>query len=113
LANRAVHGETVDADTARELAILGGGLVRALQELFLEKLVEPVASVPVSSETVKEFQEAIYQVTTIVPTMPDARKTVYVLNQQALDAWLEGYETHGEFLIAIKRMPSTHDSILS
>lgn len=103
LANRAVHGENVEPEAAEELAMLGVRLARELRELNLERMLRPVETAVVTQDAVEDFRSARYKVTTVVPLVEKPIKNTYVLNQDQLDALLEGYEEYAEFIVGIER----------
>lgn len=104
LANRAVHGEYVEAPAAQELATLGVRLVSELQQLYFERILRPVESAVIQQEEVDRYSTARYRVTTIVPLVENPTKNTYILDQNALNSFLEGYEEYAEFIVAIERL---------
>ncbi len=104
LANRAIHGERVDSEAATELALLGTRLTRELQEAYVEKAMSPVETIELSGDEVANYYEASYKVTTVVPLVEKPVKNVYHLTQDTLESFLEGYEEHAEFVVAVERI---------
>ena len=103
LANRAVHGEHVEPSTAQELVTLGLRLVAELQHLYVDRVLRPSESVVISSTEVESFSSARYRVTTVVPLVENPKRNTYVLSQEELDAFLEGYREYAEFIVGVER----------
>lgn len=104
LANRAVHGERVEAAAAEELAVLGGRLVYELQQLHEKRILQPVEKIVINSQDVDQHRSARYRVTTIVPLVKNPTKNTYLLGQDDLDFFLDHYTEYAEFIINIERV---------
>jgi hypothetical protein len=104
LANRAVHGERIEASAAEELAILGVRLVHEIQQAYLEHLLQPVEKDVITPQEVDRYRSARYRVTTIVPLVENPARNIYVFDQEALESFLEGYEEYAEFIVSIKQI---------
>ncbi|HEX6113398.1 MAG TPA: hypothetical protein VFZ10_13905 [Geminicoccaceae bacterium] len=102
LANRAVHGERVEPGAAEELAILGVRLVQEIQQVNQEHFLRPVERIVITPEEVDRYRGARYKVTTVVPLVDRPTKNIYVLDQDALDSLLEGYEEYAEFIVSVE-----------
>lgn len=102
LANRAVHGEPVEPRAAEDLALLGIRLIREVQHLTFERALRPSDTAEITPADAEAYQGAMYRVTTVVPLAEHPVRNTYVLDQQGLDAFLEGYHEYGEFLVAIE-----------
>lgn len=104
LANRAVHGEYVEASAAQDLARLGVRLASELQQLYMERVLRPVERVVIPPAEVDRYATARYRVTTIVPLVDNPTRNTYILDQNELDSFLEGYEEYAEFIVAVERL---------
>lgn len=104
LANRAVHGESVEPAATKQLALLGVRLVRELQQLWMKRALRPVESGVISREEVDRYSAARYKVTTVVPLVENPTRNTYILDQDELYSFLEGYEEYAEFIVAIERV---------
>lgn len=104
LANRAVHGERVEAAAAEELALLGVRLVYELQQLHEERILKPVEKTVINSQDVEQYRSAKYKVMTIVPLVEKPTKNTYLLAQDDLDFFLDHYTEYAEFIINIERV---------
>lgn len=104
LANRAIHGERVEPNTAEQLAILGVRLVYEIQQAYLEHLLKPSESTVITPREVDQYRSARYRVITIVPLVENPTQNIYILNQDALESFLEGYEEYSEFIVAVERI---------
>lgn len=104
LANRAVHGERVEPAAAEQLAVLGVRLVHEVQQLYVERVLRPVETVVISTDEVNEYSTSRYKVTTVVPLVENPTRNTYILDQNALESFLEGYEEYAEFVVSIERV---------
>lgn len=102
LANRAVHGESVEPAAAEQLALLGVRLDRELHHLSMKYILCPLESVVISREEVDRYSVAKYKVITVVPLIENPTRNTYIFNQETLETFLEGYEEHAEFIVAIE-----------
>ena len=55
----------------------------------------------ISNEELDKYTKSEYRVITLVPYIEKPVKITRVLNQEALDRFLEDYEEYGEFLVDI------------
>lgn len=104
LANRAVHGERVEAAAAEELALLGVRLVYELQQLHEERILKPVEKTVINPQDVEQYRSAKYKVITIIPLVDKPTKNTYLLAQDDLDFFLDHYTEYAEFIINIERV---------
>ncbi len=103
IANRAVHGERVSQNAAENLVRLGIGLLEELGEIYQEKVSNPVNQFTISEEDRDRLMEDTrYNVTTVVPLVGKPLMNEYVMDQEALDEFLEGYNEYAEFLVKIE-----------
>lgn len=110
LANRAIHGERVDRDTSEDLAILGVRLVEELQFIYHDRAVAPIERTEISAEERDGFSAARYRVTTVVPAVDSPYRNVYVMDQEAFDTLLEGYDEYAEFIVGVERIDAAEDA---
>ena len=104
LANRAVHGDSVERDTAEDLALLGVRLVEELQIIYRDRVLAPIERTEISVNERDQFASARYRVTTVVPLVDGPYRNVYVIDQEAFDTLLEGYEVYAEFIVGVERI---------
>jgi len=106
LANRAVHGEFIRGKDAENLAAIGVRLLdelrNILRNIYLEKIVNPVHTEVITPQKVKEFGLANYKVKTIIPIVDNPYTNTYILDQIEFEEWLDGYETHAEFIVSVE-----------
>lgn len=55
----------------------------------------------ISNEELDKYTKSEYRVITMIPYIEKPVKITRVLNQEALDRFLEDYEEYGEFLVDI------------
>ncbi|TLD68282.1 hypothetical protein FEM03_23470 [Phragmitibacter flavus] len=105
LCNRAIHGEAIKKDDAASVVDSGIELLGAFDRLILEfTSPEPVSSEEISHSEVDVANTAEYEVVTIVPVLPNARRNTYRLTQEQMDYFLRGYEEYAEFVISVKKL---------
>lgn len=102
IANRAVHGEFVAAESAEMLSSLGVRLIEELWEIYRDKVSEPSKSVPIDSAYLENLRSSQYRVITVTPYTKKPVMNLRVLDQDGLDEFLEGYEEFAEFLVSIE-----------
>lgn len=103
IANRAVHGERIRSDVAQDLGRVGIQLIEELRDLYLDTVAEPLASEPVTpAERDRLMNEQRFRVVTIVPLVDQPHMNTRVLDQQALNEFLDGYNEFAEFIISIE-----------
>ena len=44
-----------------------------------------------------------YRMTTVVPLVKNPKRNTYILDQDGLDSFLDGYEEYAEFIVAIEK----------
>lgn len=104
ICNRALHGEDIRSADARSIVDIGTSLLERLYFQAKEVGSEPDETEPITHETLEDFQEARYRVTTVIPYTEPPVRNVRILNQEALDEFLEGYVEFAEFLIGIEKV---------
>ena len=55
-------------------------------------------SIPLASP---EYRNAQYRLTTLVPLVDKPLKNVYIVDQEELDEFLEGYNEYAEFVVEL------------
>lgn len=105
ICNRAIHGEDIRDVDARQIINTGSDLLE-----FLERTVRDYAAThPLEKKVITplerdEFQSGRYQLTTVVPLVDNPEQRVYVLNQEELDAFLDGYSEFAEFMVRLEKV---------
>jgi len=67
IANRAVHGEAVTAESAERLSLVGVRLLEELWEIYKNKIGEPFRTVPLDGASLESRRSSKYRVITAVP----------------------------------------------
>jgi hypothetical protein len=104
IANRAVHGEFVAAESAEMLSSLGVRLIEELWGIYKDKVSEPSKSMPTDNAYLENLRSSQYRVITAIPYTKKPVMNLRVLDQDGLDEFLEGYGEFGEFLVSIEPM---------
>ena len=102
IANRAVHGESVSAESAEGLSMLGVRLIEELWNIYKEKAAEPLQSISVEDAYLNKLSESKYRVITAIPYTRKPVMNVRVLDQDGLNEFLDGYEEFAEFLVSVE-----------
>jgi len=67
-------------------------------------MFDPVKSEIISSEEVREYGDAQYCLTTIIPLVENPKRNTYIVDQETLDNFLEGYNEYAEFIISVEKL---------
>ena len=110
ICNRAIHGEDIRQQDAESVVEVGGILLRDLSFISSEYSLEPIKSAQIDQGTVNEFQNAKYQVTTIVPLVNAPCKNIRIVDQEGLDELLAGYNDYAEFVVEVTKVDSEKQS---
>jgi hypothetical protein len=104
ICNRAIHGEEIRDTDARQMIDTGVDLLRVLDRTVREYgLLHPVDQAVITPEERDSLQQARYRLTTVIPYTENPQRRVYVVTQDELDVFVEGYAEHAEFMIALER----------
>lgn len=102
LANRAIHGESIKAADAENLANLGVKVIAELRRIFRGLPGKAVAKNLISKQEEKIYSRAKYKVTTITPYLDEPYLSTYILDKQGMDELLEGYHEFAEYIVEVK-----------
>lgn len=106
ICNRAVHGEEIRQEDARSIVEIGTLIIASLYLLTEEYTRSSIEQTPIDSSTLREFEDARYQLTTVTPYTENPVKNVRIVDQEALDEFLEGYHEFAEFIVEVKKLDS-------
>lgn len=102
--NRAVHGEGFPTETNVDKVLkIGAKILEELDYIIFQKNIAPALKKVIKKKEMKEYMDALYEVTTVVPLVDKPHINKRVLNQDQLYDLLEGYEEYAEFLVEIKK----------
>jgi hypothetical protein len=110
ISSRVVHGEYIRQNDAEQLAITGSRILEELLWIYREIVLKPFASTIIDRQELEDLRSSKYRVTTVIPLVQDPRRNVYILDQDGLDRFLEGYEEYAEFIVSIERLDETTPS---
>ena len=105
ICNRAIHGEDIRDVDARQIINTGSDLLE-----FLERTVRdysatyPLEKKVITPQDLDKFLSGRYRLTTVVPYVDNPEQRVYVLDQDELDAFLEGYSEVAEFMVRLEKV---------
>ncbi|HKO95409.1 MAG TPA: hypothetical protein VJU86_00345 [Pyrinomonadaceae bacterium] len=103
ICNRALHGEDIRQTDAESVLESGAFLLYELSSYLDEYKYKPTESTSISLETVADFQKARYRITSVVPLVNNPKRNIYLVDQEELDEFLEGYNEYAEFIVEIVR----------
>jgi|SRR3989344_3721725 len=104
IGNRAIHGEEVQKETAKNIVNIGIDLLQKLYRELYDLISKPTSSEAISVRERDEYLDSSYHVTTVVPLADEPYMNRYIFNQEQLDQFLENYDEFAEFLIEIKKI---------
>lgn len=104
LCNRAIHGEDVRTPQAMAIADQGARLLEYLYNQLSGFQLEPKDTQEIDKEELSKYIKAKYRVVTVIPYVDKPVRIARVLNQEALDRLLEGYEEYGEFIVEVSKI---------
>lgn len=104
LCNRAIHGEDIRAPQAEAIADQGTRLLEYLYNQLSELQLEPKETQEIGKEELSKYIKAKYRVVTVIPYVEKPVRITRVLNQEALNRLLEGYEEYGEFTVEVSKI---------
>lgn len=101
ICNRAMHGEDIRQKDAESVIESGSFLLYELSSYLDEYKFKPTESKEVSQDDIAKYRNAHYRVTTLVPHVNSPIENVYLVDQEELDEFLEGYNEYAEFIIEV------------
>ena len=104
VANKAIHGENISPENAVRLIDTASTALSELEYVILNHALKTAKSESVNQSTVAAYVNAEYLLTTITPYVDKPEKKTYKLNQAELNAFLEGYDNYGEFIVEFKKI---------
>ena len=99
--NRAMHGEEIRPRDATSVVESASFLLYELSSYLDEYKYKPTESVEVSPSEIDQYRNAQYRLTTLVPLVEKPLKKVYIVDQEELDEFLEGYNEYAEFIVEL------------
>jgi hypothetical protein len=99
--NRAMHGEEIRPSDATSVVESASFLLYELSSYLDEYKYKPRESVEVSPTEIDKYRNAQYRLTTLVPLVDKPLKNVYIVDQEELDEFLEGYNEYAEFVVEL------------
>jgi hypothetical protein len=96
-----MHGEEIRPRDATSVVESASFLLYELSSYLDEYKYKPSESLEVSPSEIDEYKKAQYRLTTLVPLVDKALKNVYIVDQEELDEFLEGYNEYAEFVVEL------------
>lgn len=105
ISNRAIHGEDIRDVDARQIINTGGELLEFLDWAIREYAgMHPVEKKVITQQELDEFRSGRYRMTTVVPLVKNPEQRVYLVDQDELDAFLDGYSEFAEFMVRLEKV---------
>jgi len=105
ISNRAIHGEDIRDVDARQIVNTGGELLEFLDFAIREYAgMHPVEKKVITQQELDESQSARYRMTTMIPYTKNPEQRVYLVDQDELDALLDGYSEFAEFMVRLEKV---------
>ena len=104
ICNRAIHGEEIREDDAREIVEIGTSLLDEIIYITYEIHMGVLDSEQIDQDVIREFMEAEYRVETITPLVESPTKNTRLLSQDGLDELLDGYGEYAEFIVRVEKV---------
>jgi len=104
ICNRAVHGEDIRPQDAEAIVDAGNSLLERLYWHAREYLLEPTEQIGINRESLSQYENAKYKLTTIIPYVENPVQNVRIVTQEGLNEFLEGYHEFAEFIVDIKKI---------
>jgi len=104
IANRAIHGEETSTENKEVLIATSVDILRKLDFLASSYALKLMKKQIINEKTYDQYENSVYQLTTVVPYVNHPEKRVYKLDQAELTAFLNNYEEHAEFIIELKKI---------
>jgi hypothetical protein len=105
ICNRAIHGEDIRDIDAKKIADAGIDLLGALEKSVRDYATNhPTETSLITLRELDECRRAKYRLTTIVPLSEKPERRVYILRQNELDDFFDGYSEYAEFIVELERI---------
>jgi len=105
ISNRAIHGEDIRQVDAKQVIESGLNLLAVLDATVRNYVAShPVETTVIPHEELEALQASKYRLTTVVPYVENPERRTYLLTQEELDAFLDGYPEYAEFLVSLERV---------
>jgi hypothetical protein len=105
LCNRAIHGEAIRDKDAEAVIDAGADLLQEFERLVREYGVShPIEKTSITDAEVAAYRAAQYRVVTIIPLVKSPQRVTYILTQDELEDYFEGYYEFAEFVVSVERV---------
>jgi hypothetical protein len=105
ICNRAVHGEDIRDVDAKSIVRIGASLIEELERTLHEYgATHPIETTPISHAELDQSLHGTIQAHHSHPLCGTAGKRVYVVDQEELESFFEGYSEFAEFVVALEKL---------
>ena len=110
LCDEALDGSELSHRNAIQIINIGINVLSKLQMVYMKRVVLPAEDeMSLTKEDLREYQYGTYQVKTVIPTVENPKLIIRQFDQEALDAFLEGYNEVAEFIVSVSEVDSPTD----
>jgi len=110
ICTRAIHGEHIRQKDAESIVDIGTSLLERIYRQVKDYILEPTDTIPIEKDLFKKYESAKYRLTTIIPYVDNPVKNIRILDQEALNEFLDGYNEFGEFIIEIVKIENDNST---
>ncbi len=104
VANRAIHGESIEKKEASELVKYGKRIIEELDQIVIERTFDSIEKkVVISTKELDLYQEGNYVLKTVIPYVEKPEMRTYNLNQAELEIFLDRYDEYAEFIVGLEK----------
>lgn len=103
VANRAIHGESIEKKDAERVIDYAGRVIEELDNVVIDHALKSESKKIITPRVVESHMQSEYILKTIIPNVKKPEMRIYRLNQTELDAFLTGYDEYAEFIISLEK----------
>jgi len=105
LCNRAIHGESIREQDARAVISAGAELLLVCDRSIREYgVAHPIEKATITNSEVEVYRSAHYRVVTIIPLVESPQRITYVLTDDELEDYFDGYSEFAEFVVSLEKV---------
>lgn len=104
VANRAIHGESIEKKEAVRLIEYGRRIIEELDNVTIKRALGSMEKkVVITNKELDSYQEGNYILKTVISYVEKPEMRTYILNQAELESFLQGYDEYAEFIVGLEK----------